>query len=79
MTESAMILTRILNLAGTDESGEFGAALGVLLFMWALAAGLVLELLAAGFAADPAGLGGALHQLNDLLPADPWFWAQFTA
>ena len=79
MTEGAMILTRIMSLAGTTETAGYGPVLGVLLFLWALGAGLALGLIAVSFAPDHASLGGSLHQLNDLLPADPRLWSEFTA
>ena len=74
-----MILTRIMTLADTSESGGNGPVLAVLLFLSAVAAGLALELIAVSFAPDHAGLSGTLHQLNDLLPADPLLWSEFTA
>lgn len=73
-----MTFTRIMTLEGPTGTARYAPLIGLLLFLWVLAAGLALGLVAVTFAPDHAGLSDTLHQLNDLLPADPWLWSQFT-
>jgi len=72
-----MLLARAFDHRIDSIGQAYGALLGLLLFVWLVTGALILVLVAVAFAPGHAGLGDALVQLNDLLPANAALWSGF--
>ena len=53
--------------------------LGLLLLVWLIAAALALMFVATELAPAPGDHSDLRHRLDNLMPADPGLWSQFTA
>lgn len=74
-----MLIVRDLDSGLGERDSTRDALLGLLLFLWLTAAVLALTLVGVTFAPGHARAAAPIHQLDDLLPADPALWSAFTA